>query len=192
MKKLLVIAALGLSAYAIFVLNPNVLHQFSVPPFKPPSNQNLIEQAFKNGQSNVQVQGEGVVVAILPDDNQGRRHQRFVIRLASGQTLLMAHNIDLAPLIDSLAKGDTIEFYGEYEWSEKGGVIHRTHHDPDGRHADGWIVHRGRRYNGSVPSHKWHLWARSSVLALLEILAMARYAYVSTHRDVFNKAGSPA
>ena len=146
MKKLLVIATLCLSAYAILALNPNVLHQFNLPPFKPSSNQNPIGQAFKNGQSHVQVRGEGVVVAILPDDNQGRRHQRFIIRLASGQTLLIAHNIDLAPRIDALAKGDAIEFYGEYEWNEKGGVIHWPHHDPDGRHADGWIVHRGRKY----------------------------------------------
>ena len=147
MKKILVIAALGLAVYAIFVLNPDVLHQFDVPQFKQSSNQNLIKQAFKNRQSNVQVQGEGVVIDILPDDNQGRRHQRFIIRLASGQTVLVAHNIDLASRIDALAKGDSIEFYGEYEWNEKGGVIHWAHHDPDGRHADGWVVHRGRKYS---------------------------------------------
>jgi hypothetical protein len=146
MKKLLVITALCLSLYAIFLFNPDILHHFDAPQVQQPSDNNLIENAYQNRQSNLQVQGEGVVIAILPEDNQGRRHQRFIVRLPSGRTLLVAHNIDLAPRIGTLAKGDRIEFCGAYEWNEKGGVIHWTHHDPDGKHPDGWIIHRGRKY----------------------------------------------
>jgi hypothetical protein len=102
--------------------------------------------AFENQQSNVQVQGSGHVSRVLPDDNDGSRHQRFLVRLASGQTLLIAHNIDLANRVDSLRAGDAVEFYGEYEWNPKGGVIHWTHRDPAGRHVDGWIKHNGRTY----------------------------------------------
>lgn len=40
--------------------------------------------------------GEGVVDRALSDDNDGSRHQRFILRLASGQTLLIAHNIDIS------------------------------------------------------------------------------------------------
>ena len=66
--------------------------------------------------------------------------------LGSGETVLLSHNIDLAPRIESLKKGDTVEFYGEYEWNEKGGVIHWTHNDPDGSHVAGWIKHQGKTY----------------------------------------------
>jgi Protein of unknown function (DUF3465). len=52
--------------------------------------------------------------ARLPDDEQGSRHQRFILRLASGRTLLVAHNIDLAPRIDGLQVGDQVAFSGEY------------------------------------------------------------------------------
>ena len=105
-----------------------------------------LAQAFENRQSDVQVSGEGVVIKLLPDDNEGSRHQRFILRLASGQTLLVAHNIDLAPAIRSLRVGDTVEFFGEYEWNPQGGVIHWTHHDPANVHVSGWLKHQGKIY----------------------------------------------
>jgi hypothetical protein len=106
----------------------------------------VLAAAFENRQSDVQVQGRGRVSRILADDNDGSRHQRFIIQLSSGQTLLVAHNIDLASRIASLSVGDYVEFNGEYEWNERGGVIHWTHHDPQGSHADGWLKHEGRTY----------------------------------------------
>jgi Protein of unknown function (DUF3465) len=93
-----------------------------------------------------QVSGTGTVSRILSDDNDGSRHQRFILKLSSGRTLLIAHNIDLAPRLSSLREGDTVSFYGEYEPNDKGGVIHWTHSDPQGRHTPGWLEHNGRRY----------------------------------------------
>lgn len=102
--------------------------------------------SFGQGDSNRQVQGDGVVVKVLPDDNEGSRHQKFILQLSSGQKILIAHNIDLAPRISSISPGDTIAFNGEYEWNEKGGVVHWTHHDPNGRHEGGWLKAAGRTY----------------------------------------------
>lgn len=92
------------------------------------------------------VTGNGQVSKILPDDNHGSRHQRFILRLSSGQTILVAHNIDLAPRVAPLDLRDTVEFKGEYVWSKKGGTLHWTHHDPAGRHAAGWLKRAGQTF----------------------------------------------
>jgi len=105
-----------------------------------------IAAAFRERRSDVAVETGGQVIKLLPDDNQGSRHQRFIIRLNSGQTVLVSHNIDLAPRIDGLRTGDRVDVRGEYEWNARGGVIHWTHHDPQGRHPGGWLRHRGRLY----------------------------------------------
>ena len=102
-----------------------------------------IDSDWRSGQ---QVQGSGEVIRILADDDHGSRHQRFVLRLTNGRTLLIAHNIDLAPRVPSVRVGETISFNGEYEWNDKGGVIHWTHHDPQNRHQGGWLEHKGKRY----------------------------------------------
>lgn len=116
------------------------------PPGDSQLDDSQIERAFQQQRSDVQVQAEGTVTRMLSDDNEGSRHQRFIVELRSGQTLLISHNIDLAPRINELEEGDRVEFFGEYEWNPQGGVVHWTHHDPAGRHPGGWIKHNGRTY----------------------------------------------
>lgn len=106
----------------------------------------VLANAYAQRISNLWVSGRGTVSKLLKDDSKGSRHQRFLLRLDSGQTLLVAHNIELAPRIESLRVGDSVEFHGEYEWNKKGGVIHWTHHDPKGRHPGGWLRHKGRLF----------------------------------------------
>jgi hypothetical protein len=141
-KKLWIILALGLALYGLYESNPSVIKSF----LEQSSAKDQLLSAYENRQSNIPVEGSGVVVKILPDDLQGSRHQRFILRLSSGQTVLIAHNIDLAPRVAALREGDTVEFRGEYEWNSKGGVVHWTHHDPDGRHQAGWLKHNGSIY----------------------------------------------
>ena len=105
-----------------------------------------LEQAISSRRSGTQVGGSGTVTRILSDDRDGSQHQRFILRLDSGHTLLVAHNIDLAPRVADLQAGEEVSFYGVYEWNERGGVIHWTHHDPSGHHVAGWLEHGGIRY----------------------------------------------
>ena len=105
-----------------------------------------LRHAYENKLSKYWVTGHGKVKLLLKDDLKGSRHQRFIIGLPSGQTILIAHNIDLAPRIQTLQKGDRVEFSGMYEWNDKGGVVHWTHHDPDAKRAGGWLKHKGREY----------------------------------------------
>jgi Protein of unknown function (DUF3465) len=106
-----------------------------------------LKKAFENQKSNFQVKQTGRITKILRDDGHGSRHQRFVVELDSGQKLLIAHNIDLASKVEGLKESEEISFYGEYEWNNKGGVVHWTHRDPKGRHPDGWLFYNNRKYD---------------------------------------------
>ena len=103
-----------------------------------------IARAYDRRESGFMVTVEGVVERLLADDRDGSRHQRFLLRLANDHTLLVAHNIDLSERVPA-ERGDRLRLRGQYEWNERGGVLHWTHHDPDGRHPGGWIEHAGRR-----------------------------------------------
>ena len=148
MKKLLLLAiAVAVALY--LSRHPDEVSREIVQPTEahaPAANADRLANAYADRQSGVQVAGHGAVSRILGDDSVGDRHQRFILTLESGQTLLIAHNIDVAPRIDSLREGDSVSFSGEYEWNDKGGIVHWTHHDPQGQHVAGWLRHRGRTY----------------------------------------------
>lgn len=142
---------------ALLALLLGACHEQPQPPSRPPLPQTAavaaqadfldrIARAYAEQRGNLQVEGWGTVQKVLKDDTRGTRHQRFLLRLENGLTLLVAHNIDLAPRIDGLRSGDRVDFAGEYEWNAKGGVLHWTHRDPRGRHPDGWLQHGGQRY----------------------------------------------
>lgn len=120
---------------------------FSIIALPVWSKNTSINDAYKAQKSDVQVKGKGQVIAVLADDLKGARHQKFILDIDNGQTILIAHNIDLAPRIENLKVGDYIQFYGEYEWNKKGGVVHWTHKDPNHSHIDGWLKFQGKKYD---------------------------------------------
>jgi hypothetical protein len=113
---------------------------------EPEAGAAVLEKAWREGRSGVWVEVPARVERVLPDDRRGSRHQRFLVEIEGGPRVLIAHNIDLAPRVPNLRRGDAVRFRGEYEWNDKGGVVHWTHHDPDGRRRGGWLEHDGRRY----------------------------------------------
>ncbi|HEY4714128.1 MAG TPA: DUF3465 domain-containing protein [Aquirhabdus sp.] len=124
----------------------NQRNQTAVENASTYSNSSIPSTSTENFTDKSVVEGKGTVVKILKDDNNGSRHQRFILRLDSGQTVLVTHNIDLAPRIEVLNEGDTVIFKGEFVSNDKGGVIHWTHRDPQGRHEGGWLKRNGKVY----------------------------------------------
>ncbi len=115
----------------------------------PPSDglQNpKVYDLFKRQQSDVFVTVDGRVKFLLPDDTKGSKHQRFVIDVGNDHTLLVAHNIDLAPRVP-VKKGEKLRLRGEYEFTAKGGVLHFTHKPSRGSGEGGWIEYAGKRFD---------------------------------------------
>lgn len=104
-----------------------------------------VAEAFRTRRSNVELEAAGRVTRLLPDDNQGSRHQRFLVRVEGGATVLVAYNLDLAPRVP-VREGDSVGLKGEYVWNDRGGIMHWTHRDPAGRHEAGWVSVSGHRY----------------------------------------------
>lgn len=103
-----------------------------------------LEQAIAGQEFEVWLQElRFETVKLLRDDLEGSRHQRFLVSANGLPTILVAHNIDLAERVP-LREGDTVWIRGRYEWNNKGGVLHWTHHDPRGRIEGGWVRHEGK------------------------------------------------
>ncbi|MFZ3087675.1 MAG: DUF3465 domain-containing protein [Methylotenera sp.] len=147
LKKSLFALLLALTASACNPSNADSLQQRNVAGTETAAavDNTAIEQAFAARKSDVQVSGKGVVTKLLADDNKDSRHQKFLVKINAQQTLLFAHNVDLAPRVP-LQVGDEVTFYGEYVYNPKGGIMHWTHHAPQGDHAAGWIMHNGTKY----------------------------------------------
>ena len=119
----------------------------STKPLTEFTSLSTISKWQTNHTSNQQIYQEGKITKLLQDDNEGSRHQKFIVKLKNEITLLVSHNMDLSTRIPNLEQGETIVFYGEYEWNNKGGVVHWTHKDPKGKHPDGYLLYRGKKYD---------------------------------------------
>lgn len=104
-----------------------------------------MKNAFQERDSGTWIEFTGFVSRLLSDDNDGSRHQRFIVDIGSGRTLLIAHNIDLAKRIP-LGMGDRVRVRGMYEWNDLGGLVHWTHHDPIGVEEGGYVRYRRCEY----------------------------------------------
>lgn len=112
-------------------------------------------QPILSDQQAIQAQSEHLVNAqititarvkkLLRDDTRGLTHQKFLLELSNGTTVLVAHNTSMAPRVP-LNEGDVVTICGEYIWNRKGGLMHWTHKSDTPKHQGGWIDYAGRRY----------------------------------------------
>mgnify|MGYP001812238841 CR=1 FL=1 len=91
------------------------------------------------------IEVRGFVERLLANDNDGFRHQRFILNIGAGRTLLIAHNIGLAESVP-VGIGDRVHVRGMYEWNDLGGLLHWTHHDPLGVEDGGYVRFRRNVY----------------------------------------------
>jgi hypothetical protein len=158
LKKTALLLGVALAAFLLGRLSVTELTRGTAPPpaetsesrtsphpSRPPA-ESAVAQAYRQKRSDLPVQGEGRIIKSMPDDTRGSRHQRLLIAMPDGQSVLIVHNIDLAPRLLDPQQGETIAFKGEYVWNAKGGLVHWTHHDPAGRHPGGWLEYRGKTY----------------------------------------------
>lgn len=121
----------------------------SAAPAQAAASQKLVADLMRAKRSEVIVTLRARVLKVLPDDNDGSRHQKVLLSITTRNsphdTVLIAHNIDLAPRVP-VHEGDELIVHGQYEYNDRGGVIHWTHHDPGKRREGGWIEHAGQRY----------------------------------------------
>ena len=117
-----------------------------------------VEEAFQQRKNGIPLTIGGVIVRILSDDHEGIHHQRFIVKTESGQTVLVAHNLERA-YRTPIKLDDKVEIHGTYGWNSYGGIIHNTHHDDRDdcerekddkmicgpKHEDGWIVFVGKK-----------------------------------------------
>lgn len=104
-----------------------------------------VSQAQDQHVQHIEVTVTAPVKEILPDDTEGSPHQRFLISLPNGTTVLIAHNTQLAQPVP-IQVGDVVTIHGQYIWNNKGGVIHWTHHSDSPKHEGGWIEFKGQKY----------------------------------------------
>lgn len=141
-KSLTTIALIVLAVAANYFIDQPATN--NAPATQQPAT-GAVATAYQQRRSNVILEDAGRIVKVLPDDNKGSRHQRFLVDMGTN-TILIAHNIDLAPRVIDIREGAQIRFKGEYEFNNKGGVVHWTHHDPGGRHEGGFLEYQGQRY----------------------------------------------
>jgi hypothetical protein len=77
--------------------------------------------------------------------NTHATHEAFDVQTSSGPAEVI-DNVSLAPRVP-VQPGDSIEVRGEMVHDPgREPIVHWTHHDPAGKHPDGFIRYQGRVY----------------------------------------------
>ncbi len=110
------------------------------------SNDSALVNAV-NSKRNVDfLEASGVtVIELLADDTQGLPHEKFIVRLSNGATVLCVFNLDMGQRIP-LKVGDIVDLGGQFKWTNVGALMHWLHADTQNRRPDGYVDLNGKRY----------------------------------------------
>ncbi len=125
-------------------INSNINSNANLAP-RPAIFEDEVLAAQANHHTNTEVTCTLPVKRMLPQDNKGEKHEKFILQMSNGSTILVAHNISRAPFVP-ISEGDLVTVHGEYIWNRKGGVIHWTHLSDTPKHPSGYIDFAGQRY----------------------------------------------
>ncbi|HXW76734.1 MAG TPA: DUF3465 domain-containing protein [Candidatus Eremiobacteraceae bacterium] len=103
-----------------------------------------------SGQSGREVIVEGTTTAVFPTvTGASGAHEEFELRIGTGsavQSILVADNVTIGE-VAPVKNGDDVIVKGVLELDPGGPVIHWTHHDPEFRHAPGFVEVGGKIYD---------------------------------------------
>ncbi len=97
-----------------------------------------VQRAYHSQASGSWLTMAASISRLLPDSHGSSTHQRFILRCASGQTVLIDNNVDVGSRAP-VALHETVVAHGQYIWNDLGGLIHDTHHSTGGS-PDGWLL----------------------------------------------------
>lgn len=146
MKGLLVYLSLAIVLFSEASLARNKYFEKDSETGLPQDDSQIVEVAKSQRNANF-VEGAGMeVIQILPDDTNGREHQKWMVRLSNGQKLLAVYNSDMCPRVP-VKEGDLVSMGGQFIWSRRDGpILHWLHHDPHGSRPDGYVFLNGEFY----------------------------------------------
>lgn len=108
----------------------------------------LVCRTYASQGSRQEVLARGTIAGML-GEAQGRSgvHEGYMVQLDGRCDLLVRieTNVGITGPIP-LHRGEPVIIKGEYEYTATGGVIHWTHHDPSGRHVNGYVQAAGKFY----------------------------------------------
>lgn len=97
-----------------------------------------IEFLYKQ-QRSANISAQGRVIKSLPTQLIPYKAQMFLVRLTSGQKLIIKHNIDTGQALPDLKEGALLTFKGLYKWNRRGGMIIFTSHKNKKNKLSGWL-----------------------------------------------------
>jgi hypothetical protein len=103
------------------------------------------QSAYRTHRSELWLIVSARVTRDLSDAHGTYTHQRFIVACSGGFTLLIVNDISIGTRAPARV-GDTVTVRGQYIWNEQGGLIHFTHHDPEGG-IGGYIAEDGTTYS---------------------------------------------